>query len=389
MHKRGSVNAAAHNHQSGKPSGEPARREPPQVIGSLRNMPAHRWSLPALQGARGAGFGNEVIAWGKAFIGAQELGCTAVHPAWSLNPRGYRRDFGTSRLDWPLQQALRLLPTVTVTTEMAAKHVDYADAMTELKKRPQGWMVVKHDSGMSGGYMGIWRARTYLRAQLEQPKHVARDMYEIERALSADVLRVAMHVRVGDFDRDRHGPQPGQFNVAVPPDWYASVAATLREALGPRIQFTVLTDDPASPDVRSLISALGAVVLPGRAKPFISDLLTMISSDLLVCSVSSLSMFAAFASDRPYLWFEPHLNERGGWLSIWGHEASQGGKVTRSNEAVAKQSEALLCRGSAANPSGALPSTLLEHLERLSWAKARQYDLIAYGVIPTTAERKT
>ena len=63
-----------------------------------------QYALPMATG-RGAGLGNELIPWGKAYIASRVLGIPALHPAWGLNTRRYWEYFGTSRIDWP--------PTVT------------------------------------------------------------------------------------------------------------------------------------------------------------------------------------------------------------------------------------------------------------------------------------
>jgi hypothetical protein len=65
---------------------------------------------------RGAGLGNELIPWAKAFIASQELNAHLMYPAWGLNKREYRKYFETSRIDWLFPMVLqKLLPTYTLT----------------------------------------------------------------------------------------------------------------------------------------------------------------------------------------------------------------------------------------------------------------------------------
>ncbi|MCB5293365.1 hypothetical protein [Arthrobacter sp. SO3] len=316
-----------------------------------------RFSVPALLSTRGAGFGNEVIAWGKAFIGAQELGLRTLHPAWSMNQRPYRHDFGTSLLDWPAHKVLRrALPSITVDGSMASTHDDYADVMRTLAERvarKRGPLVLVHTSGMSGGYYGIRGARDFLRTAVESPAHVAGDTYRIRQRLSPEKLTVALHIRAGDFADNNGGPQPGQFNTMLPIEWYAATGENLRAAFRHNIDFVIFTDDERNPGIVSLAKELKAVPLPDRARPLLSDIQTMASADLLLCSVSSLSMFAAFISNKPYIWYGPHLGEKTGLRSIWGHEDTQAQGLTAANAAVYEQ-DPLVTRGTAVMQDGAL-----------------------------------
>lgn len=345
------------------------------------------WSLPLPESRRGAGFGNEVIPWGKAFIAARELGLRTLHPAWALNSRGYRRDFGTSRLDWPLHQAIARAPGVTITRDMASKHDDYADVVRNLSL-PRGKIVVRHASGMAGGYAGIWRAREYLRSQVAKPPHVATDLYRIRDRLRRNALTVAMHVRSDGFTVAPEGPRPGEFNRTLPIEWYHAIAEYLRAHFREHLQLIIVADDPERDEVQRLQDRFGTVQPPARARPLLSDILLMSSADLLVCSVSSLSLFGAFISERPYVWYGPHLNDWGGWRSIWGHEREQHqGGLTARNQVSADPVEALLTRGVAVGMDGALPEPMMAHLSEVLQLKNRRYDLIEYGLIPTMPAR--
>jgi hypothetical protein len=342
-----------------------------------------RFSVPSLMGTRGAGFGNEVIAWGKAFIGAQELGLRTLHPAWALNERKYRRDFGTSLFDWPAHLALRrAFPTINVDTALAATHPDYADVMRDMSERvtrKRGPIAVVHTSGMSGGYYGIRGARDYLRTAISAPAHVAGDTYEIAQRLSPEKLTVALHIRAGDFVANTDGPAPGQFNTMLPIDWYAAAGKNLRAAFGENIQFVIYTDDEKNQGIVSLAKELQSIPLPVRERPLLSDIRSMASADLLICSVSSLSMFAAFISEKPYIWYGQHLGERGGLRSIWGHEAGQIAGLTAANAAAYSQ-DPLVTRGTPVMQDGALTDGLLTHLDHALALKSQRRDLIMYGV---------
>ncbi|MDD9207454.1 hypothetical protein PU560_13405 [Georgenia sp. 10Sc9-8] len=348
-----------------------------------------RFSVPELQTVRGAGLGNEVRGWAKALIGAHELGLRAVHPPWGLNARGYRRDFGTSIFDWPATQALRALPSITVDTNLAGRHEDYAEVMAELREhvaRTRGPLVVWHTSGMAGGSSSIRRARPLIRAELTRPAHVAGNLYQIEKRLDPRRLTIALHIRAGDFGASHQGPRPGEFNRMVPIGWYRNIARDVRRRIGDAAQFLVFTDDPANPDIRRLSNELRAVPLPERRRPMLSDVLTMAQADLLVCSVSSLSILAAYLSEKPYIWYGPHLGEIGEWQGIWAHEPGQRQGLTARN-ATGTPLPGLLTRGMAADEAGVVSGPLTALLEQVLALKDVRRDLIMYGVVPRTEDR--
>jgi hypothetical protein len=119
-----------------------------------------------------------------------------------------------------------------------------------------------------------------------------------------------------------------------------------------------------------------------------SDLLVAAHADLLVCSISSFSMWAAFLSNAPYIWFLPHLQNADGCYSIWGNEPQQQAPdgVTFSNAvrvgAKTRLSD-LLPRGVPVGSSGTVPPILLKQLEMRLRQKALATDLVSYGVVPS------
>lgn len=342
-----------------------------------------RFSVPAIHGLRGAGLGNEIIPWGKAIIGAQELHAKLINPPWALNSRGYRRDFHSSLLDWPAVTALRVLPTITVNSDDAAASDDYAEimeAMVSKLERRRGPLQIVHSSGMSGGYYGIRRARSFLRNILASPVHVPKDLYAIEKRFNPDKLTVSMHVRAGDFTEQDRNPQPGQFNQVLPLSYFMEIGLNLRKTFEDSVEIAIFTDSPEDAGVLALASRLSAIPIPERKLPLLSDIAFMASSDLLVCSISSLSMLAGFLSDKPYIWYEPHLGKVGGWRSIWGHEQSQLTGVT-GRHAEETSTEPLFTRGIPGGADGSIPSWALQQLSRALMGKQSRNNLLMYGVV--------
>ena len=345
------------------------------------------WSVPAIYGVRGAGLGNEAISWAKAFIGAQELGLRAMHPAWGINRRRYWRDFETPRLDWLAHRAAEPFAVdITWSHVEATGFDDYGLAMRALRgrlpldRRP---LVVRHVSGMAGGFLTVRRARQYLLGQILQPSHVAGDLYRIaEHWWQDDVVRVAVHVRAGDFLTMEEGPGPGQFNSRIPADWYLRTCRSIRSSFSGRVSILVLTDDPAGPVARRLVDEVDALIPPHRDLPLLSDLAAMAFADLLVCSVSSMSMLGVFLSAKPYLWYAPHLEETGGWRSIWGGQPDQLEGATARNRDTKPTQTGDIFRGVAVDRDGRIPGSLIESLAEATRFRDVKHDLVMYGVVP-------
>jgi hypothetical protein len=353
-------------------------------------MLGNGFSMPLLHSVRGGGLANEAIPWAKAFIGAQELGLRPLRPAWGLNPRGYSRDFETSRLDVALHAGLRkALPTVRITHEMvqATGEWDYALALRALAPEleiPRGRPVVVTHETMHGGWTAVRRARDYLRAELLRPPHVARDLYAAHEQLDPEKLTIAVHLRFGDFARSATGPMPGIYNETLPDTWYEANVEAALEAFSGRAQALVITDGPAEPVVERLRKRPDVHVPPPRSRPVLSDLLLLASADLLVCSVSAFSQLAAFLSEAPYMWFAGHLNDHGGWRSIWGHEEKEqapAGLTGRNLADAADRPDPVFGRGFAADGSARLSPEITDLLDRRLSLKQRRRDLIYAGVV--------
>jgi hypothetical protein len=97
----------------------------------------------------------------------------------------------------------------------------------------------------------------------------------------------------------------------------------------------------------------------------------MAASDLLVCSVSSLSMLAGFLGAQHYLWYRPQLTDVDGELTIWGHQPEKGPAM-----GSAGSGRRLPCNEGDQLP-GSIAVGLTESLP--SWQKCS--DLLYYGTV--------
>jgi hypothetical protein len=354
-----------------------------------------KFCIPVTQG-RGAGLGNEILVWAKAYLASVELGIHLLHPAWGLNPRGYRRYFGTSRFDWILPRLIDgLLPSFSFgTTEYRATgETDLARAVRAYA-RAEGLdrrlTYALRIEGMWGGYPAIRDAKPFILSQLYRSRRYLANLHTVRRQIRPGALVVAVHVRLDDFGAaPAVSSYPGRFNLSIPLDWYISVCRDLRRAFRGDVQFILLSDgrpDQLAPFIAEF-SPMLTVDLPDRA---ISDLLVMTWADLIVCSISSYSLLGAFLSEGAYLWFEPQLQRHDRFLSIWGHEDDQrhpDGPTMRNIASLERDRGHRCGRGFAARLDGRLPAALIECLTLRAGMRDERTDLLMYGVVESRQRR--
>lgn len=351
-----------------------------------------RFSLPRVSG-RGAGLGNELIPWARAFLAAQVVGAHALPPAFGFNSRKYWRHFCTPRYDWLLHKAMeRLLPVVEFGESDYLSHGggDVVQALRRFAEAEnlysrQAFLLVTE--GMWGGYGHITAARDFMYSTLYQSRFAARNLMQVQERLHPDKPVVAMHVRLGDFAPPPGAPElyRGRFNCSLPLTWYCNVAHTIHSSLGDSVQFLVVSDGTRE-QLRPLLDTVPAVTTSDLPDSDCSDLLALAKADLLVCSVSSYSSIAAFLSDAPYLWFEPNLQKHDeGFYSVWGHEEGQRRKGSPTRRAIQYHQTAehnFPGRGTPVGMRGDIPETVLREVMCHKQQNNPLTDLVQYGVVP-------
>lgn len=190
-------------------------------------------------------------------------------------------------------------------------------------------------------------------------------------------FRIGVHIRRGDFEA-MSGDIKGKFNIAIPLDWYRGILSRILPVLPAHSVVCVFSD--SSIDARDFLPAntQGVQVwLPKYPGHDTADLLALASCDLVLCSVSSYSIMAAWLGRKPYVWLRDQMHEHAGRFSIWGQEILQGNWL---------QAESLAADPGAL-PSPCVPASLngslnLKHLEKImteGFSEARQHDPIRYG----------
>jgi hypothetical protein len=343
--------------------------------------------IPHVQG-RGAGLGNELIPWSKGFLASAELGLRLLPPAFGFNRFGYRHYFGTTRFDWFTHRALlATLPTFRFGEEeyRSTGQTDFGLAVRqfarthELAQRARFVFVVE---GMWGGYRAIDRARPFVWHTLLRARGSVVNLAALQARIKPDALVVAVHVRLGDFAPPR-SPESvrGRFAVRIPLDWYVDVCRAIERALRGRVQFLLFTDGSLE-DVQPFVQVLAPVTTRDMQWTVCSDLLAMAQADILVSSLSSYSMCAAWLSGKPYLWYRPQLVEEGGVLSLWGAPAVDA--ACAGNGPLPADSPALP-RGVPVRGGEDIPESLIEYLLLHAGLRQRDRDLVMHGCLPSTA----
>jgi hypothetical protein len=334
----------------------------------------------------GYGLGNDLIPWAKGYILSKELGAKLLHPAWGNNPRGYWRYFGTSRLDWQWYRVLvRLLPQYKFDehTYREIGENDFEKACRLFAEKyhlydKQAYIITI--TGHWGAFSGIETAKHFIREVLYSARHTRENLHWIERHKDRDKLSVAVHIRRGDFSLPSSTDDyKGVLNKGLPLSWFTNICNALVAAFGrDNLQFLVASDSSPE-DLGALLDTYPSLFLSDLQHSDVSDLIAMSEADLLICSLSTYSMWAAFLSGEPYLWFEPQLDrtQRGlshGWirgLGIFRECSSAGGAISATP------------RGIPVALEGDLPDSLLTYLSNKLAIRRSETDIVRGGSIPS------
>ena len=316
----------------------------------------------------------------KAFCAAQECGLRLVHPQWARANRKYHHEryFPAPWKDRLLAGCAGFQRRVTFTHSdyRATGLVDYGQAARaflesrELTTRS----LTFYAEGMWGGFPSVVNSRSYVRSLLQRMSFTLSNYYEVVRRLDPAKLTVAVHVRLGDFAPPSGSEwKPGTWNTRLPLEWYESVCSAVAAAFGSRAQF-ILCSDGTADDCDRLIRRFQPTHTIGQPLNSCSDMLLMADADLLICSISSFSFWAAFLSERPYVVYAPAARHEGDCAFLWERPAD------------ADSTPGGCQRGFAMDREARLPEALAATLQqRLAEKMARPRDLILGGCIPGVA----
>ena len=326
-------------------------------------------------GRRGGGIGNEVFPLAKAYIASDALGAKLVEQPWWLNPRGYGSHLG-SNVASPIFSFIAggLVPAFDIPEQRIAPFRTYREAMASIGESLPSSYVLRHTSGMFGGYAGIVDAGGFLAGRL--------GVGDAKRSASERIISI--HLRGTDFSPGTL--MPGQFNTRIPLEWSTATAGAIAQGLEGPIAFRICADSNLQGSealrwISGSLSAMGEVRYERQSAW--EDLHALVASDFIVPSISSFSMLAIFLSNARYVWPASHLNRVGPYGSIWHHEPRVSAMFTPAAIEWAQLRDDLSDYRSYACG--------LEDLKRVSeWAAGadsrahydERGDLIMYGVTP-------
>lgn len=314
----------------------------------------------------GWGLGNDLIPWCKAYLLKRRLGDQAriLGPAWGNNPRRYYRYFGTPRFDYQyFRCVLKVLPKIPFTEQIFRESgresfsdaCDYFIEKTQLRSRRAYAVTV---TGLWGAFPGLRDARDFVISTLMTTKHTPNNLYLIAARSEAKKLSVGVHVRLGDFLRPEETEADlveGMCNVRLPLEWYRNVMRELESQLGSNhLQYFVCSDG-SHEEIALIFSGRDYVFCSELGNTDISDLIQLSKCDLLICSTSTYSAWAAFLSQAPYVWYVPTDAARMSSSAFWkfkelGMELPELGTTSA------------IGRGCLVDESGILPRELIDRL---------------------------
>jgi Glycosyl transferase family 11 len=340
--------------------------------------------FPVWIGRRHQGLGNELIPWAKAFIASQELKIKFLPPALGLNDRHYYKYFGTSRWDWIYYAILKkVLPCYVFTEEeyLATGEKDFARAIRVYadkkgldKKRSYALLT----EGLWGNFYSIREAHHFVLSQLYRTQHLTDNLYQLDKQIADKRLIVGIHIRMGDFLPVTNSTEyKGVWNTRVSLAWYLNICRQLKSALGDAVTFMLLTDGTEE-ELRDFIDEFHPITNFGQPYAVVSDLLALASADVLVCSISSYSMWGAVLSRAPYFWYLPNLQRLNGHLTLWQEHVAGFGDNTNA--------EKILPRGIPMAEDSRIPDNVIEYLRMKIKLNSLSHDLIKSGGIPVNYE---
>jgi len=332
-----------------------------------------------------AGLGNELLPVAKAFCASAELGLQMVSPQWSRSNQkyDYRRYFPASLHDRWLALVGSLQKRRVVFTEADYREtgvLDYgkaACAFLESRGLINAESVTLYTEGMWGGFLSIWNSRPFIRSMLLKMPFTLRNYYAVARELDPSKLTVAVHMRMGNFPQPEVGIawKPGTWNVRHPVSWFESVCGAVSDAFPGDVQYMLFTDGTAE-ECRSFVKRFQPIESRHQKLNVCSDLALMADADLLVCSLSSFSFWAAFLGSGHYVLFAPALQIVQSYQCIWEEDlvTDVSGNSTNSQSAW--------YRGVPIDYGEDLPQGLRESLTATLLRKnSRRCDLILGGGI--------
>ncbi len=245
------------------------------------------------------GLANMLFPWARAEIFAHDRGCSILAPDWTHFARigpWFRRERDKRYYVNCFTSAGYVRGPVRawiLATHRRVGKKDFGDI-----QQPDRGVVVEF-RGMEGLFGGLEGHSEWLRSRLER---IMRPKLREDLASqwpSAPAF-LAVHVRRGDFGPWNPGTSANNLMcVRLPLDWYR---AAIEWAWAQHGKLPVVLFSDGSPEELVPLTRLGGVAV-ARYAPAIVHLLAISNASCIITSASSFSMWAAFLSRAPAVWF--------------------------------------------------------------------------------------
>lgn len=261
------------------------------------------FELPGLR-LGGAGLGNLLLIYFRAWLAAKEHGYAFVWPTWpSFKPGTYLRrekdkrfygDVFRNRSGYVdgLKKQLLLHRRGAVTVN--AGDYDYS------RIGPDAVIFYKY---YSMGFQDLIPHVDEIREEIL--RNLSR---KSRRGLEGDMRRcVNVHVRLGDFAVNRNALNAGRDNIRIGIGWYVATVRKLKALLGEEIRFNVFSDG-TDEELADLLA------LPGVKRVFfgnsMADILGLSRAPLMIASGSSFSLWARFLGQCSSISYPNQIKDR-------------------------------------------------------------------------------
>jgi hypothetical protein len=350
----------------------------------------------------GAGIGNQAVVWAKGMALAQSLDAELAVVLPLRTKHAFLRDFGLSRPVATLAGAavkglMRAGRTWTYRRDLWMEAPeDFPGATARLRAEGPSnrhASVVPVHRNLDGLFFVGRQALPELRRYFDR-LFASQDIARRPPATGADGLRIAIHLRSGDFSDAGREVLVGAANQRWPLDWYlhrtgAAIEAARRLGKAPAVFIASDSRAAAGDLVRGLedrgwASQVDSIQRGGGSSAV--DLAALADAQYLVASGSTFSLLAACLSDAPFCWHADHLlTESGlGWQAppfLRGADAIRTHHLQSRNAAEARLLRAVAVPDSA--PGG--PAWAVE-LEAISKRLTLPLGADAGGAVPDWAD---
>lgn len=233
----------------------------------------------------GPGLGNLLFVWARALVRATQTDADLVPPVWhqiKVGPLLRReRDLRTYVDVFPIRSA-NAVWAEWVRCRLTGRCVDRLDRAGS----PEAGVTYEIVNDGRPCFHDLEPYRAEIRSALERAA--------LPRARPRDDARpvIAVHVRLGDYAVGSGAAPRCQVNTRLPIDWYVLAVQRARASLGSRDAPAVVFSDGTDSELAALLAMKNVKRAPRL--PSLTDILQMSGAEVLICSHSTFSLWAAF-----------------------------------------------------------------------------------------------